>query len=67
MPLTAIVQANWEMKATGTVSTEADKRTGWRCQAKSGSDSLYTYLVWLSFCPGQRAEIAALSVDNSRH
>ena len=40
--LMAIAQANWEVEATATVSTEADKRTGWWRHAKSGSNRFCT-------------------------
>ena len=44
----AIAQANWEVEATATVSTEADKRTGWWHHAKSGSNRFCTQSG--SFC-----------------
>ena len=40
--LMAIAQANWEVEVTATVSTEADKRTGWWRHAKSGSNRFCT-------------------------
>ena len=51
--LMAIAQANWEVEATATVSTEADKRTGWWRHAKS---EVIAFVLSL-----------ALSVDGSRH
>ena len=45
--LRVIAQANREIEATATASTEADEQTGRRRQAKSGSNCLYTQ----SGCP----------------